>query len=1137
MKISPRFAGLMVSAFCLCVGARVNAQKEPKINEQFPIKSGDELSPPIVSPVGGCAKAVHVSGYLPHAIVKVFAHVTEQIGVANPYFAESDIPLTRPLNIGEKITATQEVLGKTSAQSPDPMVVSAYPSVLTKPVVVPPIYACGHVVPVDHLNAGTEVDVFQVGVAAPIGSGNATQLWQPIVTSPLPDGKDVFAKQTACAADPAKKKVAQSDPVTVLPSPIPVPPPTLEKPPVGADVVVLNGLLTGAAVQVFQLGAPIGGGFATGSRNTAPVTPIKASPAPANVTATQKLCDTSGPSVPVTPSTSLDAPIILTPICENTHQVTVRGTYPNSIVVLYRNGIVSGMAGGILADLKMNLGGGASFALGDEIQVLQYVDLVVSAVSASVYANCAPESVITQHNDNHRSGAATHETKLTPAAVASPKFVKLYTRQVDGDIVGQPLFVKGARTATGLKDVFLVTTSKNNLYAFDANDLTPGPGVAPVWTRNLCSSSKSGICGETYSRVVGITSTPVIDVNVQAMYVVANCTAAGAPIVNDINNAVIKMYAVNLRDGTDKVAPVDIHATDPTAPAVKFDAHCQRNRPGLLLSKGVVYAAFATFSCDQSCKDSPYHGWVLGYRASDLKQTGAYCTSPKGWGVGIWQTGNGLASASDGSIYFQTGNGQADLQNSFVKLEVSASGALSKVGSFTPNNASTAMAPDERSLNDGDTDLGSGGPLLLPAGRLIGGGKQGRFYVLDQATMDLTQNATPDASGFDGFQAFQNTYHLNDAAHTVACAPAGGAAGCAITPTCFIEPRHYGDGELCGPNVHGGPVFWQIDRRHGFVYGMPEKDFLKSFRYNLTTKAVNTSPAAVATGTLAKPPTDGMPGGYSSLSANGAKNGIVWTLMPNGDAQWNLSPGRMAAFNALTLKQIWADPDEYMFAKAVPPTIADGKVIRATGSLVAGGSADSRVVAVYGLAKMAGKKAPGSTSASDGARGQLSSGRACYSIAEKYANHGGPVGVLGTAVGPETLGEQERFRSQEFRGQIFGMTANNASLMEPANAPMPTCSVPAGKYSELRSSIYWSPKTCAHVVQGEIREYWLKAGGPKGKLGLPIGDETYTPDRRGRMSVFEHGVVRWYPAEGASEWMGNRKSTPKDQPSPGTHAH
>jgi uncharacterized protein with LGFP repeats len=84
-----------------------------------------------------------------------------------------------------------------------------------------------------------------------------------------------------------------------------------------------------------------------------------------------------------------------------------------------------------------------------------------------------------------------------------------------------------------------------------------------------------------------------------------------------------------------------------------------------------------------------------------------------------------------------------------------------------------------------------------------------------------------------------------------------------------------------------------------------------------------------------------------------------------------------------------------------------------------------------------------------------------------------------------------------------------------------------GKYSEVQSSIYWTPRTCAHVVQGEIRDYWLKLGGPRSKLGYPVADETYTPDHRGRMSRFEHGEIWWYPDKGARERAAQAKAAAK----------
>jgi uncharacterized protein with LGFP repeats len=66
------------------------------------------------------------------------------------------------------------------------------------------------------------------------------------------------------------------------------------------------------------------------------------------------------------------------------------------------------------------------------------------------------------------------------------------------------------------------------------------------------------------------------------------------------------------------------------------------------------------------------------------------------------------------------------------------------------------------------------------------------------------------------------------------------------------------------------------------------------------------------------------------------------------------------------------------------------------------------------------------------------------------------------------------------------------------------------------------------VVQGEIRDLYLKLGGPKSKLGYPTSDETSTPDHRGRMSMFEHGEIWWYPEKGA--YLQTPRPTPARNP-------
>jgi len=338
--------------------------------------------------------------------------------------------------------------------------------------------------------------------------------------------------------------------------------------------------------------------------------------------------------------------------------------------------------------------------------------IIIIAAMLGLQAACQGPSpnVLTQHNDNSRSGAYLAETHLTPANVNTASFGKLYERNVDGDTVAQPLYLRSVQTSSGTKNLFFVTTSKNIIYAFDAENMDQDPTHGLVWQRQLCSSVQANICSETWSGLVGITSTPVIDAGTNSMYVVARCSDGS----NGPNDGAIYIYDLNVGDSTDRVTPLKITATDPNG--VNFDFHCERNRPGLLLSNGVIYAGFGTFSCDQGCPGAPYHGWVLGYRSSDLTQVAVFDTSPKNGGLsGIWQTGNGLAAGGDGSIYVETGNGPTSepLQDSFVKLAPSGTApGLTLAGSFSPNNSGTLAA--------GDTDLGSGGPNALAAGPYSG---------------------------------------------------------------------------------------------------------------------------------------------------------------------------------------------------------------------------------------------------------------------------------------------------------------------------------------------------------------------------------------------------------------------------------
>ena len=81
----------------------------------------------------------------------------------------------------------------------------------------------------------------------------------------------------------------------------------------------------------------------------------------------------------------------------------------------------------------------------------------------------------------------------------------------------------------------------------------------------------------------------------------------------------------------------------------------QHNRPALGLFNGNIYIAFGSHG-----DNGPWHGWVLVYNETTLKQTAAVCTSPNGYGDAVWMSGAGLpidTVSANGRAFLATGNG------------------------------------------------------------------------------------------------------------------------------------------------------------------------------------------------------------------------------------------------------------------------------------------------------------------------------------------------------------------------------------------------------------------------------------------------------------------------------------------------
>jgi uncharacterized protein with LGFP repeats len=65
-------------------------------------------------------------------------------------------------------------------------------------------------------------------------------------------------------------------------------------------------------------------------------------------------------------------------------------------------------------------------------------------------------------------------------------------------------------------------------------------------------------------------------------------------------------------------------------------------------------------------------------------------------------------------------------------------------------------------------------------------------------------------------------------------------------------------------------------------------------------------------------------------------------------------------------------------------------------------------------------------------------------------------------------------------------------------------------------SIYWTPATGAWSIHGAIRDHWAAMGWERSVLGYPTTDENGTPDKIGRYNYFSgHGAIYWTPFTGA----------------------
>ncbi|HTY87643.1 MAG TPA: Calx-beta domain-containing protein [Candidatus Acidoferrum sp.] len=540
--------------------------------------------------------------------------------------------------------------------------------------------------------------------------------------------------------------------------------------------------------------------------------------------------------------------------------------------------------------------------------------MILSLLALTLRPAAAQVGVWTYHNNNHRDGANLNERILNLTNVSATTFGRLFSYPVDGYVYAQPLYLPNAAiSGQGTHNVLLIATEHNTVYALDPDS----PGGLLLWKTNLGVAALSvtptftnkdfgtRYNGGMYTDImpeVGITGTPVIDTNTGTLYVNVFTGERSGSVTNYFH----RLHALNIADGTERsFSPVAVTASvagngrDSVGGKVTFTAKQENQRPALTLAGGIVYVAYAGYA-----DTDPYHGWVIGFNATNLEQLTNYTfnTTPNSttaaYGAnaaegGIWMAGGGLSVDDNTNLFFEVGNGTFNVTNnsgrteygdSFIKL--STTNGLAVADYFTPTNQFV--------LQQNDTDLGSGGLLMLPDQSgpfphlLLGAGKGGKIYVINR----------------DQFVTGNNHFDPNNGAESIAQSVSGQINGSFDTPAWF----------------------------NGRVYYAGNGDKLKIF--TVTSGVLSGSP--VSTGSR----TYGFPGSTPTISANGTNNGIVWTLQMG-------TPAVLVAGNATNLTtelynttQATGNRDRLANGtKFALPTVADGKVF-------VGGS---NSVSVFGL--------------------------------------------------------------------------------------------------------------------------------------------------------------------------------------------
>jgi outer membrane protein assembly factor BamB len=487
--------------------------------------------------------------------------------------------------------------------------------------------------------------------------------------------------------------------------------------------------------------------------------------------------------------------------------------------------------------------------------------------SQSVSASEWITSSATPARDGWQRGAS----KITPKTVKDLQIlwkVKVANKTMGMQSFREPMIVSGVKTADGVKTLAILVGASNDVFVIDADN------GKVVWQKKLkWESAKPQEPGEGRG------------------FICTNAQSAN-PVVTPAGSATRLVYVL-ASDGY--LHALDVASGEESEAAIQVLPLPYGKPYGLNLVNNVIYTITG-----QGCGGVPNALYAVNMTTKKVT-----VSSPPQ--AGLWGVA-GAAVGSDGTIYFESGDGKYDAATGQLSTSLEAftfaNDTLTLKDYYTPTN--------HEWLTRRDLDMNST-PVLFPyKGRdlLVASGKEGRFILVDSKSLGGKDHMTPlyrsplisnknvnfQTEGTWGSMA---SWLGKDGTRWV-LAPTGGEVAVPF-------PKAY------GPTPNGGIIALKLNDHSG----KPELETVWMSHDMMTAE-----PPVIVNGVVLT-----LAGGEFTGQANDAQGG----LFSSEERIKRSVPAKLYALDALTGKELYSSGDQIAsFLHQAGLSVAGNKVIFGT---------------------------------------------------------------------------------------------------------------------------------------------------------------------------------------------------------------